>query len=1026
MRIGAIVLALTVLAGMCYAQEGRILRYPHYHGGTAVFSYMGDLWTVMEDGSALKRLTAHPKRDLAPQFSPDGKHVAFSSNRHGGYDVYVMPTEGGTAKRLTKHSGSDFLVGWTPDGTELIFVSARRPGYNSHLYTIPFEGGPAREMGIGSARRGTFSPDGGRMVFNRKGFRTWRKKYRGSANTDLWIVDLNTKEFTRLTDFEGQDAWPMWASREEIYFASDRSGAMNIWRISPDGGEPVQMTRHEYPGIKYPSISWDRKTIIYEHKSGLWIMSVPDGATREIKLLLPVDHKGNERVWLRFANRMDGFSTDSAGKHVAFSIRGELFRAPVAKGDLIRLTKGEARDRMPAYSPDGKKVAYISDESGEEKIYVVDAKGGEPEVIEPAGNVHYNLMWSWGGILLWSPDSKKLVYGAGNKLFVYDFDRKATTAEIEGIRGTIIHPNWAPDNRWLAYSRRTQELQFDAFALNIEEGTEYRLTDDPRNDYGPTFTPDGKGLIFSSNRSGSYQFYHFPFDKREYDPSDPEEVRMAAERKKKKAEAEKAAKELHGKGLDDIVITDLTEPEKPEIERKAGEPGEKSSAKNVLINMDNLKQRIRRATNVKGDVKIGPLVQKDGKRFIFVAREVKGNSSLDVVYSAAIVPTGVPAADLRQLTSSSSIRALELALDGNRLFLLEGSTLSYMSAKGGAKKPIHYSVRTEIDRKAEREQIFGEVWRALRDGFYDERMHGSDWEAVRKDYGRLLDYVDDREELAYVINDMLGEINASHMGYSYPVSHPDADTRGLGIEIKADNGAGLYRVEYIYPEGPADKDYIDIRVDDYVLEIDGVSVTVRDNLSENLTNPLNPKVTLLVNDKPEKEGARTVRIRHISRRTQGALWYKDWVRKNREYVEEKSVGRVGYLHIKGMNSPAVEQFKRDILGSAGKDALIIDVRWNGGGNAEQQLLDILERRRYQRWVPRDIGEEFRPHEGFFGPKAVLINQSSASNAEMFPAGFRELGLGRIIGVPTAGAISVCTQRRTTRRHSRAESQKKLR
>jgi tricorn protease len=249
---------------------------------------------------------------------------------------------------------------------------------------------------------------------------------------------------------------------------------------------------------------------------------------------------------------------------------------------------------------------------------------------------------------------------------------------------------------------------------------------------------------------------------------------------------------------------------------------------------------------------------------------------------------------------------------------------------------------------------------------------------------------------------MLGELNASHMGYSYPPARPDANTRYLGIEIERDAAQGLYWVSHI--QGPADKDYIDLRTGDYILEIDGQPLTAGENLYERLNNPLNEKVSLLVNDEPDKDGARTARIPHIDGSEQWTLFYKDWVRTNREHVEKTSGGRIGYLHIRSMSGPALDQFKKDIAASADKEALIVDVRYNGGGNIEQQLLDILERRRYQRWVPRDIGEEHRPHEGFFGPKVVLANESSASNAEMFPAGFRALGLGKVIGVPTTGAV----------------------
>ena len=981
-----------------------MLRFPHYHDGTLVFTYMGDLWTVKEDGSNPRRITVHEGQEIVPYFSPDGKMIAFSSNRYGNFDVYIMPAEGGESKRLTVHSVADFVVGWTPDGRNVMFVSDRDMGYGSKLFTVSIDGGQPKELGIGSARRGTYSPDGTRMVYNPTGFVTWRKRYRGAANSDLWVVDLVNKSFKRLTDFDGQDAWGMWATENEIYFASDRDDAMNIWRISPDGGEPVQITKHPYPGIKYPTISSDRKTIVYEYNAGLWKLTIPQGEPQEIKLTLPTDLRDNPTRWLSFTNNMDDFSVDSAGRYATFSIRGEIFNIPVAGGDLMRLTMSEARDRKPAFSPNGKKVAYISDRDGEEKIYIIDIKSGKEEKIEPSGNIHYNIMWAWGGILLWSPDGKKLLYGADSGIRIYDFEQKKTTAKIDGLRGTIVTPSWSPDSRWLTYSRRNQELNFDIYAVNTTEGFEYRITKDPSEEFSPSFTPDGKGLAWVSNKERSYQIYYLSLDKRTYDVSDVEEAQAEAEKKRKEEERKKAGEDPHGKSLDDIVIKDLAETVKPEIARKALEPKEKSSATKVSIDMESLEQRIRRLTFVRNGVSIGPIIPKDSTRVIFSTSENRGNTSVDVVYSVAIDPSGDPASDFRELASAPGIRSMDLAVDGDLLFILEPGSLTYLPSKGGAKKPVQYSARIEVNERAERRQIFDEVWRALRDGFYDEKMHGFDWGKIGEEYRGMLDYVVDKEDLAYVINEMLGEINASHMGYYSGAMRGGAETRYPGIEIKEDQATNLYRVSYIYPEGPADKDFIDLKEGDYILEINGRSLKAGDSLDDIMTNPLNKKIILTVNSEPLKEGARKVRLPHIDFSSQESLWYEDWIRKNRKRAEEMSAGQVGYLHIKAMNSQSLERFKRDLKLNRDKKALIIDVRYNGGGNIEQELLDILDRRLYQRWIPRDIGEEFRPHEGFFGPKAVLINSSSASNAEMFPAGFRELGLGRLIGTPTSGAV----------------------
>jgi len=301
--------------------------------------------------------------------------------------------------------------------------------------------------------------------------------------------------------------------------------------------------------------------------------------------------------------------------------------------------------------------------------------------------------------------------------------------------------------------------------------------------------------------------------------------------------------------------------------------------------------------------------------------------------------------------------------------------------------------------------VFDEAWRATRDGFYDPQMHGYNWNAIRAKYLRLLPQVVDSEELADLINEMIGEINASHMGTYPPGGGSDYQTRRLGLELSADEEAGMYRVSHIYKEGPADKDYVNLKVDDYVLAIDGKELKVGDSYYTLLSHLLNEKVVLTVNDKPTPEGSRKVRIKHISLDQQQDLWYEHWVRTRREKVDKLSDERIGYLHIRAMDTRCLERFKKELVENYTKEALIIDVRWNGGGNIDQQLLDVLERRPYQWWGPRAFGGKTRrPQEGFYGPKAVLINESSGSNAEMFPDGFRRLGLGKLIGAKTQGAV----------------------
>ncbi len=1020
--LGFVMMALAPLA-ICRGEgEVRILRHPHYHEGKLVFSYLGDLWVVNEDGSGLRRLTVHVERELYPRFSPDGRSVAFSSKRFGNYDVFVVPTEGGTPTRLTTYSNDDMVSCWTPDGSGIVFCGSQNADWRWMLFTVSAQGGLPKELGAGMGRDGTFSPDGKRFTFNRKSFRTWRKHYRGSWNADVWVMDMEKKSFRRLTNFEGQDAWPLWAATGEIYFASDRDGTMNLWKfpasvVESGEGEPVQVTFHKGAGVTHPSISSDGKVIVYECDFRLWKLKVGEATPQEIPLRFTSDTKDDPVTFPAFGGA-DEFDASPDGKRIVISAHGEIFTVPVEQGDVVRLTESPYRDRFPVYSPDGKKVAYVSDETGEDRIYVAAVDGSEREMIYPEDSLTYPYIWLDRFQLLWSPDGKKLAYCAHRSLFCYDLESKATRCLTTGKHGVIGDVLWSPDTKWIAYVTNQVTYHVDIFVVNVEEAKEYRLTDDPLDDLSPAFTPDGKKLVFGSNREGNGQVYVLPLTKEEYDPLDPvereeakkreeerkkeEQKKKEEEKKKKEEEAEKKeqAEKKEGEAEAKPDEKKAEEPtEKKEEEKKEEEKKEEKKPPEVKIDFDNLKRRVRQITKLSGEGLPGVLITADSERAIFRATEQRGTATVTVLYSIKL-----DGEELKELTTGD-VQDMRLADNGNKLFFREGSGVFWMPVGGGQKKRVDFSVRVKVEREKELAQMFDEAWRAMRDGFYDPNMHGYDWNAIRAKYLAFLPQVVDSEELADLINEMIGEINASHTGAFPARGGSDYQTRCLGIEMTDDEQAGRYRISHIYKEGPADRDYVNLKVGDFVLAIDGKEVKAGDDYFSLLPHPLNKKVVLAVNDKPSFDASRKVRLPHISVGQQWDLWYEDWVRTRRETVEKLTDKRIGYVHIRGMNNQCLERFKKELVDNYTKEALIIDVRWNGGGNIDQQLLDVLERRPYQWWGPRPFGGKTkRPHEGFYGPKVVLINEASGSNAEMFPDGFRRLGLGKLVGTKTQGAV----------------------
>jgi tricorn protease len=1004
--------------GFCEGQEeARILRHPHYHNGSIVFSYLGDLWIVAEDGTGLRRLTVHVARDLYPRFSPDGKWVAFSGRRFGSYDVFVIPTEGGSATRLTTHSNNDLVTSWTPDGASIVFSGSHSTGWRWTLFTVSLKGGMPQPLGCGMGRYGTFSPDGKKFAFNRQSFHTWRKHYRGSANADVWVMDTAEKSFRRLTDFEGHDAWPLWAATGEVYFASDRDGTMNLWKlpaavVQGEKGDPVQVTSHKDAGVKYPSISNDGKVIVYECDFRLWKLNVGETQPVEIPLRFTSDTKDNPVTFAQYSGSADQFDVSPDGKRIVVSVHGEIFTAPVEEGDIARLTESPYRDRHPVYSPDGKKVAFISDETAEDRIHIVPSDGGQKQMLYPEESLTYAYVWADSFQVLWSPDGKKLAYCAERGLFSLDLDKQETRRLATGEHGVIRDATWSPDGQWIAYVTNRVTYADDVYVVNVEDAKEYCLTEDPLDDLSPVFTPDGKKILFVSKRDGDSQVYLLPLIKEEYDPLDPverelakkkEEEKKKEEPEKKEEKGEKEKPEDHEAEKTEGKPEEKPEEKKPEDVKKEEEEEEKKKEEEKLpevkFDFDNLKRRIRKVTRISGGVSPGLLVTSDSQRVIFRAVQQRGETSVPVLYSIQL-----DGEELKELTTGP-VTDMRLADNGKKIFFREGGSVSWMPVGGGQKKRVDFSVGVKIDRDKELAQMFDEAWRAMRDGFYDPKMHGYNWNAIRAKYLRLLPQVVDNEELADLINEMIGEINASHTGAYASGEGSTYQTRQLGIELSPDNDAGRYKVSHIYTEGPADKDYVKLAVGDYLLAIDGKEVRAGDDYFGILNHPLNKKVVLTVNDKPSPEGSRNVRIEHISSGEHADLWYEDWVRTRRRKVDELSDGRIGYLHIRAMIPPCLERFKKELVENYTKEALIIDVRWNGGGLIDQQLLDVLERKPYQWWGPRAFGGKTeRPQEGFYGPKVVLINQSSGSNAEMFPDGFRRLGLGKLIGTKTGGAV----------------------
>ena len=1047
--------AMAIGAATLSAAPVKLARHPDYHAGRIAFSYLGDIWTANEDGSGVHRITDNIAREVYPRFSPDGKWIAFASNRYGNYDVFVVPAAGGTPKRLTFHTGNDEVVGWTRDSQQVVFRAARGDGAFptvAVLYQIAATGGMEKPLPLDWGYWGSYAPDGKSMVFNRHPATWSRQHYRGSYAADLWVANLGNSTYTKLLGDEQYNRyWPMWGADNAIYFVGDplpndrsvkpgspevRRSVNNIYKIPANGGaQPTQVTKHTDGHVFWPSMSSDGKTIVYEDNFGIWKLDVASGRTSEIALDIVTDEKDNEHEIETVSNDVDAFDISPSGRRAVISVRGQILTIATDRGDITRVNpdKRASRSDLPKWSPDGKYVAFVSDRSGRDEVWIADPEGRTPKKITDLDNEK--------GALVWTPDSKLLLYTAADKkLYSYAVADAKTSVISSSDVSRILSVSVSPDSKWVAFSKQDRTLRPHVYIAPIGGGEERHLSDESLM-YAETnavWTADGRYIVFTSAEGASsgiasqgglattMELWATALRDQERDPMD-RDIDNEAEG----LAAEAAARQNAGRG--------------------GGAPVE------VRIDWSGLARRARRLA-VPGTAIGGLTPAPEGHSVAVTVSTLGGGRGAGA--GAAADPTAgmyivnvesgqltrVPPAPPQtaaggagggrggaggQLGGGSS---MVFARDGRTLYFRSGSGLyaatipqnaagaapagggrggggrgaapaTEPAAANATARQVTYTANLEVDHKALRAQVFNEGWRIMKNRFYDAKMHGADWTAAKKTYEPLLDYLVDEEELHTVMMMMIGQLNASHTGVSggpNPVQRTQ-QTRYPGFTLVAD-ASGFYKVGHIYKDGPADRDFLKLKQGDFVLAVDDHDIKSGDNYWQFFTLAPGTKFHFLINDKPTREGAWTVTITPIANAAFGDLMYAKWVSDRRDMVTKLSAGEIGYLHIRAMDAPSLRQFQLDLAANRTKKALVIDQRFNGGGGIDQELLGILAGRQYQYTINRDAGFQMARPQNFYGPMVVMQNERSASDAEMFPAGFKALGLGKVIGVPTMGAV----------------------
>ncbi len=1049
--------------------QTKLLRYPTYSKGKVAFSYLGDIWIANENGSDAHRLTVNRARDQYPRFSPDGQWVAFSSNRDGNYDVYVVSANGGEPRQLTFNSANDDVVGWSHDSKRIVFSSTRGNGAFpsvATLWEVPVDGGIERALNTDWGAYASYSPDGTKLAFQRHPSVWSRKHYRGSYAADLWVEELASKKFSKLGDeaYKGNMLWPMYGAGGEIYFVSNQlpnepvkpgspevmKSVNNIWKISDRGGKPAQVTHHTDGNLFFPSISADGKVIVYEDDFGIWKLDVASGKSTEIRIDIKSDYTENKTELTTINNEAEGFSLSPSNKRAAVGVHGEIFTIATDRGQMQRVTETPWKEHSPHWSPDGKWIAFVSDRTGREEIYISDELG---KTTKRLSDVDCDKQ-----AIVWAADSKSFLWtGSDHKLRRVDVDSGKEEVLASNKGGNIGEPQFSPDGKWISYSQPDELLRSHVWLKELATGKDYEITSDQfLTSRGAKWTPDGKKLlviggqggssgIASTGGRGSSGLYAIALNPIEKDPTD-RDINTEAQ-----AEAADAAAPAGGRG---------------------GRGGAGAAPGNVQVKIDwnGLDRRVTRLAANSGNISM-VLPSPDGRTYLFQAGGGAGGGAAAGAEAAApgMYTMNEDGTGISRLNTTPADAAggrgrggrgggggfgggaePAWARDGRSIYFMQGGSLYTLAIGGGATttttasasaatagrggrggrgggataaaaptettsgpapRRIDISVRMEIDIPAERRQVFEEAWRVMKNRFYDAKMHGADWAGDKDKYESLLPYIADTEELHNVIMEMIGDMNASHTGISAGGVIPGraaqderVQTRYPGFEMEPD-ASGYFKVSYIYRKGPADHDYVKLAVGDYVLGVNDKPLKTDQNYWKWFNILPGRKFDFLVNSKPSTDGAWTVSLDPLTATAMSDLRYDRWVEDRKAMVKAMSGGQIGYLHIKAMDAPSLAKFQLELAENQDKKALIIDERFNGGGGIDQELMEILGQRvPYQTTRNRDSLDVKRPGLAYFGPLAVLQNERSASDAEMFPAAIKELKLGKVIGVPTMGAV----------------------
>ena len=987
-------------------EEARLLRFPAINGDKIVFTYAGDLYTVARTGGMARKLTNHEGFELFARFSPDGKTIAFTAQYDGNTEVYTMPAQGGVPVRLTytatlgrddisdRMGPNNIVMTWTPDGKNIIYRS-RKQSFNDfvgQLYKVSVNGGLSEEIPLSTGGFCSYSPDGSKLAFNRvmREFRTW-KYYKGGMADDVRIFDFATGEVINITNNDAQDIFPMWHG-ENIYFLSDRDRTMNLFVYNTASRQIRKLTNYTEYDIKFPSLG--NNAIVYENGGYLYVFDLQTEKASKVNVIIAEDFYGGRNELKDASKSVTNADMSPDGKRVVFTARGDVFSVPAEEGITRNLTESSgAHDREAAWSPDGKYIAYLSDRSGEYEIYI-EAQDGLSEPVQLTSNAD-----TYKFTIVWSPDSKKILWNDKKMRLQYV---NVETKEVKLIDTSqyweFYQFCWSPDSKWIAYMTQLPNNFGKIMLFNTETGRKYPVTDDWYTSNSPAFSLDGKYLLFASGRD-----FNPIYSETEWNHAyqDMERVYMAIL-------AADTPNPFAPKNDEVVIKTDeSTEKEKggKGDKEKGGKGDEQKGSEVQVTKIDTLGLGDRivslpvRASNYFNINAI------DGKVYY---NEMSGaGEGVSLKYY-----------DLKKEEENELGKGMfyNISYDGKKMLIAQDNKYAVIDLPSGKINISKYvdlsGLKVYVNKDEEWKQIYNEAWRQMRDFFYVENMHGVDWPAMKEKYGQMLPFVNNRNDLNYLIGEMIAELNIGHAyvsGGDKPA--PERIKTGLlGAKISKD-ASGYFKVDKILKgqnwnrtlRSPLTEVGVNVKEGDFILAIDGKPVSAMPDLYAALLGKAGKPVELTVNSTASTTGSRKVLVTPID--DEAGLYYFNWVQHNIDYVNSKTNGEIGYIHIPDMGPEGLNEFVKYFYPQLGKKGLIIDDRGNGGGNVSPMIIERLQRQVTRaNMVRNSTVPGYTPRQMMLGPKVMLINQYSASDGDLFPYAFKKHQMGTIIGVRTWGGV----------------------